>query len=589
MNIKFLYITVGALLLFSGCMTAQEHRVKADDAAKRILEEKKVSLGFKDEDLTIEKPSSTLRKKLLIDQDLSVSGDFSYGSEYIIKQDNWPEDNYLVGKTHGKNKTAETSTPISLSIQQALEAGAANSPEYQEYKEEIFKAALNLNIERHVFEKQLTSIGESEISSDTRGPETVSGIRTSLGTTIEKQFENSIDFTAGLAVDIVKLLTQTRSSSYGVSFDSSVSIPLLRGSGKFIRTEPLTLAEREVVNRIYEFKRFQKIFAVNIIKRYLDILEQYKRTQNFYENYKSLGVAAKKSQSLKNAGRIIEIDLDRAIQDQLTAEEKWLSSIKQSKNSLDNFKILLGIPTDSEVELNKKDLAKISDMFLTWLQKNFEFTLYTPPDELKLIQTALKQRLDLKVAVAEMEDAQRNIIILADALGAELTLLGSASVGESRSLNSADRENAKFSTDKGFYSALLTIDLPFERTNERNAYRNGYITWERSIRRVQILEDEIKLSVREKLRDLKESEERLKIQYKALQLAEKRIKSTGLFFKAGRAELKDILDAQESLLESQNSLSGAAIDFVSAKLELLRDVGLIDPTTVVEMNLFKIN
>lgn len=575
--------------MLNGCMSAQEHRIKVDEAAKRILEEKKVFLGFEYEDLTIEKPSSTLRKKLLISQDLSVSGEFSYGLEYAVKPDNWPEDNYPLGKTPEKNKTAKKSIPIILSIQQALAAGAANSPEYQEYKEEIFKAALNLNLERHLFKSRLTSIGESEISSDTRGAETISGIETSLGTTVEKQFKNSVDFTAGLAVDLVKLLTQARGSSYGISFDSSISIPLLRGSGKHIRMEPLTLAERQVANRIYEFKRFQRIFTVDIIRRYLNILEQYKRTQNYYENYKSLGVAVKKSESLKNAGRIIEIDLDRAVQDHLTAEEKWLFSIKQSKNSLDNFKVLLGIPPDAEVELNKKDLDKVSDLFLTRLQKNAEFTLYTPSDELELIQAALKQRLDLKVAIAEMEDAQRNIIILADALGAELTLLGSASIGESRSLDSANQENAKISTGKGLYSAFLTVDLPFERTSERTAYRNGYIALERSVRRVQILEDEIKRSVREKLRELKESEERLKIQYKALRLAEKRIKSTSLFFEAGRAELKDILDARASLLESQNSLSGAAIDFVSAKLELLRDVGLIDPGTVVEMNLFKIN
>jgi len=575
------------ILIISGCMTAGEHRSRADTAAKRILQEKKVALGLHTENLSIEKPSETLRKRLLINQNLLVSGNFSYGSHYLTPPENWPEDGYPNADKIQEKITHPEFPPLTLSIQHALEAGASNSPEYQNYKEEMFKAALDLNLEQHAFDGKISGSSSGEISSDTRGTETVSGVTSDLNTGFEKQLRNGLAFTAGLALDLVKLLTQGRNSSFGITFDSSVSIPLLRGSGRHIRMESLTRAERNVVNRIYEFKRFQKNFTVDIIERYLNILEQYQRTENFYENYKSLGMAAKKSETLKDAGRIIDIDLDRARQDQLRAQEKWLTSIKTSKNSLDSFKIKLGIPPDARIELNKKDLDRIYGLYLKELEMQSDFNTVDPSHGLDFIQKALNTRMDLKVAISDMEDAQRNIIVLADALGAELTLLGSANTGESRSLSSAGQENASLSS-KGLYSALLTLDLPFERTAQRHAYRNGFITLERSIRRVQILEDNIKLSVREKLRDLEESEERLKIQYRALQLAKKRVKSTALFYEAGRAELKDILDAQESLLSSRNNVAAAAIDLVSAKLELLREIGMIDPGTVVEMNLFKL-
>src|SRR5690606_11248223 len=88
------------------------------------------------------------------------------------------------------------------------------------------------------------------------------------------------------------------------------------------------------------------------------------------------------------------------------------------------------------------------------------------------VDLALKNRLDLRIAQGEVYDAQRSVVVAADALGAELTLLGRARAGQSRSLSStgqADSFDPRF--DQGFYDTLLTLDLPFERTRERNAYR----------------------------------------------------------------------------------------------------------------------
>jgi len=156
-----------------------------------------------------------------------------------------------------------------------------------------------------------------------------------------------------------------------------------------------------------------------------------------------------------------------------------------------------------------------------------------------------------------------------------VTLFGSAAIGESRSIATAGLENAQLRTNKGIYTALLTIDLPFERTAERNAYRKSYIALERSVREMQKLEDDLKLSIRTRLRDMYEARESRRIQAMSQIVAEKRVKSTSLFFEAGRAQIRDVLEAQEALIQAQNGLTSAVVNYRIAELEFQRDTGLL--------------
>ena len=92
---------------------------------------------------------------------------------------------------------------------------------------------------------------------------------------------------------------------------------------------------------------------------------------------------------------------------------------------------------------------------------------------------------------------------------------------------------------------------------------------------VQKLEDNIKLNIRKQLRDMLESRERFMVQARAMQVAEKRVKSVTMFLEAGRAQIRDLTDAQEDLLEAQNGLTEAATDYRLAELEFQRDTGLL--------------
>ena len=92
----------------------------------------------------------------------------------------------------------------------------------------------------------------------------------------------------------------------------------------------------------------------------------------------------------------------------------------------------------------------------------------------------------------------------------------------------------------------------------------------------QELEDQIKLGVRNDLRNLLQARESTKIQAQAVQVAERRVASTDLFLQAERAEMRDFLEAQESLVSAQNQLTAALVNYRVAELDLQLDMDVLE-------------
>ena len=584
-----------------GCQSPTEYRLEADKVASEIIQKKMQAIG-RTEQFGIERPSDILRRRLLTEQNLTIAGPSSLGSDQLEPIEHWPEEDYPKADPllDPIVMLEEPNDPLQLSLMQALQIGARNSFEYQTRKEDIFKEALDLDLERNDFRNIFTAEVDSLVETDMSGGRTVSGIEYGGTTGVSRKLESGVELTTELAVSLANLLTLNQASAFGISGDATISVPLLRGSGRHIVTEPLTQAERNVVYAIYQFERFRRNFAVSIAAEYLSVLRQLDVVENNEENYRGLIRSARRARRQADAGRLTEVQVDQAVQDELRARNRWINSVETYKRRVDSFKNLLSLPPDAGIELDRSELQRLavySDRFTenTGNGRESEINVKAVPadapvvleppdtenigpleiDETAALELAFEKRFDLVVAQGKVYDAQRAIVVLADALGAELTLLGSAELGGSRSIDTATSDDTKLRTDKGVYSTLLTLDLPFERTAERNAYRNGFITLERAVRDVQILEDEIKISIRNKLRDLLESRESLLIQARSVKLAQKRVRSTNLFLEAGRAQIRDLLESQEALLSAQNALTAAIINYRVAELELQRDMGVL--------------
>jgi outer membrane protein TolC len=385
-----------------------------------------------------------------------------------------------------------------------------------------------------------------------------------------------------------------------------VSIPLLRGAGRHIVEEPLTQAERDVLYAILEFEQFKRDFAVGVATQYLEVLQQLDEVDNAEAGYRRLLLAAARSRRLAAAGRLPEIQVDQAIQEELSARDRWIGAMQSYANELDQFKSLLGLPPDAEIMLDREELARLARAAAAALEPTTQSTQPTtaatmprsttmptleeieldPPSsegagpyempEPTAIRLALDRRPDLRVAQGEVTDAQRRVVVAADGLRADLDVIGRASFGDRRGIGSADESNAQLRPENGTYDLSAPLELPLERTAARNRYREAWIQLEVAVRQLQQLEDEVKRDVRGALRDLLSSRESVVTQSKAVAVAQRRVDSTDMLLQAGRAEIRDVLEAQTDLVDAQNEYTTSLVEYRVAELELQRDTGVLE-------------
>jgi outer membrane protein TolC len=602
-------IAAAIAVALTGCR-AGDYRRDADRAAYDIVARTQAEALGHTEPFTIETPADTLRRRLLLDQHLPYAANASLCSKDIEPIEQWPDDDYLEEATVA-NELADsfaTEQPLSLTLTDALQIAAHESREYQTQKENVFLTALQLDLERDTFRRTWTGVLdglyqaelEREVALDDQGHtdrQTVAGLEYGGIGELSQRFKNGLTFTGQIGLDLVSLLTQERLFSRGIFADVTMTMPLMRGSGKFVVTEPLTQAERDVVYAIYEFERFKREFAVDVASEYFSVLRQLNGVENAEDNYRRLIASTRWARRQADAGELSEIQVDQSRQRELDARNRWVSAQASYQRQLDGLKLTLGLPADARLELDRGELDALGKGMegLLLAEQAEPAEQETPPadapielvppgrgqpgryelDETEVISTASEHRLDLRVALGRVYDAQRTVAVAADQLRADITLLGSGSAGERRTLSSAGADDAILRPDEGAYSALLTIDLAFERTAERNIYRTSLVRLEQAVRELQALEDQIKLAVRNGLSRLLETRESIQIQAEAVRVAERRVASAQLFLEAGRSEIRDLLEAQDALVTAQNALTAALVSYRVSELALQRDLGVL--------------
>ena len=222
------------------------------------------------------------------------------------------------------------------------------------------------------------------------------------------------------------------------------------------------------------------------------------------------------------------------------------------------------------MELEEAELTGLANQFAIPKSALWE------QEESELFAIAFKNRPDVQTFFRQVEDAQRAVALAQDALRAEFTIGGEASFGGSRSLSSVDAGDVYPEFDRGHYQALLNLDFALERKEELHALRKRIIDLEQAVRRCQAREDALKRSIRENVRRIQSDLENYQTQVRSLALAHRRVERANLFLEAGRIEVRDLLEAQEALLESQNALTETIVDYRIHLWAFERDLGILN-------------
>lgn len=187
--------------------------------------------------------------------------------------------------------------------------------------------------------------------------------------------------------------------------------------------------------------------------------------------------------------------------------------------------------------------------------------------------TALVLRWDLMNQRGALADDWRQIKLAADDLKSVLNLRATQTVSD-------------FTFDESLTQLTATMDLPLNRRAQRNTYRQNLINYQASLRQLMLLEDNIKLSVRNDLRALSLDQEQYKVDVASAGLAYERVVSTELERRLGIGGVtaRDYLQAQDAYISALSSVASRHINYIVDRMQLFLDTEVL---TVNERGLWE--
>ena len=294
-------------------------------------------------------------------------------------------------------------TGYRIKLDQVIELGVLNAREFQDRREDLYLTALDVTLTRFNFAAQ-AFFTEQVIRRSTGTSLANGGQGWNLNTTTgaSKLFPTGAQLMAHLANQVVIDLTGHTPTTALSNLSLSLAQPLLRGGGLAVTLEPLTLNERDLVYAMRSYARFRKLFFVSVsagtpngytINPYglqglavnlgrgigsnltapsvgfLPLLQQQALINNQRKNVATLEKLLRFYQAFAEGGQFSDLQVGQVEVQLLNSRGQLLGSPLSTNNSttgirgyldtLDNFKLQLGLPLTVPLELDDTPLRPI--------------------------------------------------------------------------------------------------------------------------------------------------------------------------------------------------------------------------------------
>lgn len=362
---------------------------------------------------------------------------------------------------------------------------------------------------------------------------------------------------ADFTTDFLRFLSGDIPNASNSQLAVTMTQPLLRGAGYRATMENLTQAERDLLYAIREFTQYRKTFTVDITSRYYRTLEARDAARNAYLAYKAFETILESERALGEEGRRTNSQLGLIEQASLRYKRLWINAVRNYEQQLDDLKIAVGVPVNEKVVLDDKELRHL--------------TMEEPKISIEeSMSTALVTRLDLYNSRNSLEDTDRKIQVASQNLLPQLDVGARVDI-----LGNPDNDKLNLNFDRRKVSGTGIIDLRLDKKADRNAYRSAMIAQQRAARVLDQAEENVRNALRTDWRDLDTARKQYEIAQTGVELSNRRLEEEELLRSLGRGTARDLIDAQQDLIEARNALTSALISHTLARLRVWRDMGVL--------------
>ncbi len=442
---------------------------------------------------------------------------------------------------------------MQLSLPDALRLAQRQGREYISAEEDFIFSAIRLLTERHRWGPRLFADSSITVGGDGdegRFDNAVSVVNT-LRATHRLPYGGEAE-----ARWVWNATEQLRSSVTGQYTQSSAlvlggNIPLLRGAGMVAR-EDIIQAERNLVYAARDFEGFRRTYFVSIAQDYFRLVQTVNELQNRILQLQSLALFVKQEEALYDAGRRTEFNVNQARDRFVSARSSLASTREQYTLQLDRFKLRLGIPIATPVQLigARIQIAEPS----TTIEAATE--------------SALHYRLDLQNRRDRYTDSRRSVLTARNQLLPTLNLSSEVRIPT----DPAAREGGlAIDPDEASWEAGLMLSLPLDRRIERLQLRQALIQLERARRDLDEFTDNVVLEARRRVREIDLARFRLELAESQVQINDRRLEEQRL--RADEVDTRERLDAETDSLDSKNRRDQSLTDLRISILDYLNAVG----------------
>ncbi len=451
-----------------------------------------------------------------------------------------------------------------LAPSECLEIAFRNSRNLQTRKEELFSAALALANSRRGWTWPLLggeATGSAERSRIEKSGQWDNSAAAAIGPSLTQKFRNGAVLTLATTISLISDLLGSDSTTVGSMMEANFTQPLLQGAWRQLAYEDQYRLERDFVFDVYAYERFIQTFAVGIVNKYYDVLMKQDRLENERQSIERLKQTVAVTKFLVEGGQS-RIQLDQAEQNLLDSQVRYELSRQNYRDALDGYKLELGLPVAAIVELDYPGVLKALNKAGP---KPIAFK------ESDAIAVALATRPDVLTERAGVRDAERNIEIAADAFLPQLDVVLGYNAGGGP--HKHDFWKVQFHRHKRF--ARVDFAWSLDQTDNRDAYRNSIMAFDRVRRDYDEFLDSVRLEVRQSFRSLVRSRRNYELQLRSVRIGTRRRKLAAMQQKGGEASARDVLEAEDALRSARNGLTRALIDYTTTRSKFLADLGML--------------
>ncbi len=467
----------------------------------------------------------------------------------------------LSAEIFSKDERAKAQT---FALNDALAYAMSHGRDLQNAKEDLFLAALDLTLERHLWTPQWVASVQGDYANYGQVRDFDNAMSAVADVAVSQRLPYGGEVTAQIVGTLMRDLGRHITSGETGSLILDANIPLLRGAGR-VAYESRYQAERDLIYAVRTYERFRRSYLVNVAADFFSLQQSKAAIDNAYKSYLSRNQDWEKADFINRLGQSQTVfDASRARSSLRSAEAGLVSAKEQLASALDRFKISIGMSVDVPLAVLSQDA-----------DENAAATEALLPDvsESAAVAVAVAYRLDLLNNADAVDDTKRGVDVARNSILPDLDLTGSVAMATDPNQKNALSYNTERTTWRG--GIELRLD---DRKTERNAFRSSLISLRRAQRNHEESVDTVRADVRRARRRIEQADNLRLIQAMNVDENEIRLLAARAQFDLGQVDNQDVVDAENDLLAARNSLARAVADYRVAILEFRLDTGTLRVT-----------